>query len=204
MPTYNPNIPQPNNILSDSQNDILENFLQINTVFAVNHATFETANEGYHEKIFMPQLGAAPVFPANVNGFYSAIPTVAPQTGLNEIFIIGQNGFNPIPITATNFASDGWTFFPSGILVKWGDQAGVTGFNQPILYPNDGNTATPDFGIAPNQVLITIQVASGSRISAFIVQGSSAIAGFNVDVFNTQTGAAATADISYYAIGIPV
>lgn len=59
---YNANIPQPGDILSDSQNDLLNNFAQLNTSFGIDHYPFtdNSVNLGEHNQVTQPQIiGAA-------------------------------------------------------------------------------------------------------------------------------------------------
>lgn len=106
---WQPNIPQPTDQLSTSQGDILGNFQALDPV--VNGI------------ISFPATAPAPVIPAGIDALYGAIPTAAPLTGLNELFIKKQIPAAPditFPMTAALFANDGYTYLPSGILIKWG------------------------------------------------------------------------------------
>ena len=50
--TYNPSIPQPSDLISNSQSDILDNFSVINTDFGEDHVAFtEGSNQGKHDKV---------------------------------------------------------------------------------------------------------------------------------------------------------
>ncbi len=77
---YNPNIPQPNNLLSTSQGDILNNFGAANTVYGVDHYAFDdtTPNATFHKKVTTPPLNAHPNADTNTI-FYSFQD--APQIG---------------------------------------------------------------------------------------------------------------------------
>lgn len=52
---YSPNIPQPSDDPSQSQDLILQNFQSINTVMNVNHENFDTVDQGKHKFVQMPQ-----------------------------------------------------------------------------------------------------------------------------------------------------
>jgi hypothetical protein len=75
MSAYNPNIPQPTDFLSNSQQDMLNNFSQANTTMGVDHYSFDdaTANNGKHNKVTTPIItGAAhPVTAVNEPKFYA-------------------------------------------------------------------------------------------------------------------------------------
>lgn len=86
MPDYNPNIPQPTDRPSKSQSQILGNFGQANTIFGVDHVPFDdstVANRGYHKKITIQNIGAAPVVPAGTCELYTEVDA---QTGNQELF----------------------------------------------------------------------------------------------------------------------
>jgi len=134
---YNNAIPQPTDRLKDSQADLLGNFQAIKTLIDINHVTFDTPNQGKHKSVMMPnQVGAVPVFGATETGFYSATP-IAPQplTGVNELFIHRQDGTETIisggDLQGLDFPLSGWSFLPSGLLIKWGLEphpGGIPGF----------------------------------------------------------------------------
>jgi hypothetical protein len=54
--SFNPNVPQPNDDLSDSQGDLLLNFQTANTSFGRDHFAFSdlTANNGKHNQVTTP------------------------------------------------------------------------------------------------------------------------------------------------------
>ena len=73
--TYNPNIPQPKDIIADSQGDLLINFTQLNSIFGTNgdHVAFNAStNRGKHNKTTFVSQGNDPT-------------TDAPATRENEV-----------------------------------------------------------------------------------------------------------------------
>lgn len=59
--TFDPTIPQPTDRPSASQADLLNNFTQLNTVFDVDHVTFNaTTDRGEHNKITLNSVIADP------------------------------------------------------------------------------------------------------------------------------------------------
>lgn len=84
---YNPNIPQASDDPRNSQGELLQNFQQINSDYAVNHTSLTASGQnGYHTKIFFADpLGADPNLVAPESSLYTK--TVA---GLTELFF--QNG----------------------------------------------------------------------------------------------------------------
>lgn len=116
---YQQNIPQAGDRLKDSQADLLGNFQAIKQLIDVNHATFGSANEGKHNKVTFPVQNPASVFAAGDLGLYSFL---SPLTARNELYLYDYAG-NRIPITASQqvASSAGWTYLPSGVLIKWGN-----------------------------------------------------------------------------------
>lgn len=55
MSLYDPAKPQPEDILSDSQEDLLNNFTDLDTYLRVNHVAFDEANFGKHNFLTLPR-----------------------------------------------------------------------------------------------------------------------------------------------------
>lgn len=70
--TFNPNIPQPGDDLSDSQGDLLQNMGALDTSFGQNHYNFSdlTANNGKHKVIQTPNQGSHPATAAAEPAIY--------------------------------------------------------------------------------------------------------------------------------------
>lgn len=116
---YNPNIPQPTDAISDSQNDILVNFQSINTWVQVNHTGFDSPpNTGKHTFIQMPQQAG---LPATALG-ETALVTLASAYNTNAPTLVyrRENNGTAIEIASASLIAQGWTFLPSGLLMKWG------------------------------------------------------------------------------------
>lgn len=123
---YQQNKPQANDVKSQSQADIQGNFQAIKTLIDVNHGTFGSANEGKHNKVSLPVQSPAPTFAAGEEGLYTFLN---PTTAKNELYVHRQTVDAPtdIPFTASKVSNtamassdSGWTYLPSGILLKWG------------------------------------------------------------------------------------
>lgn len=130
---YNNAIPQPTDLQSDSQSQILANFAAIQTLIEVNHVTFGASGEGKHKVVVMPVQSPAPTasFAAGDNGFYNFL---YPTTNKNEVYVnkIDNSGVVQVPITASILGfttpsndSTGWTITPSGIIFIWGTISGT-------------------------------------------------------------------------------
>lgn len=134
---YNPNIPQPTDTGATMQPAVLLNFGAISALIDVDHVDFAAVGAGKHKKVTFPVQPVIPVFAAGDIGLFS---TQSATTGVNELYLYNVAG-ESTPISASILStdptpandSDGWTYLPSGLLLKWGSQT-VTG-NQAILFP---------------------------------------------------------------------
>lgn len=140
--TYNTNIPQPTDEPSTSQPQLLENFNGINTIWDVNHYQFASDDAGKHKFCSLVSQGGAP--PAAAAGEFQLTTAAYATTTNDELFIArsSDNGQLPsalIPFTAMSDANPGWSYLPSGLLMKWGISGsiavggiGSNTFNYPV------------------------------------------------------------------------
>jgi hypothetical protein len=130
---YTLNIPSAGQSLAATQNPIKTNFNAISSVFGIDHVTFNATGEGKHNKVTFPTLsGSAPA--ATELSLWSAVNAT---TSKNELYI--RKNINPagtlanIPFTASKMSNtaysgclNGWSYLPSGLLIKWGACAATT------------------------------------------------------------------------------
>lgn len=119
--TYIPNIPQPGDDPSISQDQILNNFQDLNTFLSQNHVSLNDANQGKHTILQMPIQGSAPSTASNEIALYSR---TSGNTGNNELVFRRSSDGTLIEATAFLGNTNGWTRLPSGILLKWGTGSG--------------------------------------------------------------------------------
>ena len=161
---YISTIPLATDQLSQSQSEIQENFNQINLFVNTDHVAFNVANQGKHNSVRMPVLGAPPAFTAGEMALWNEALAESTQ---NELHVRKSNqaGDVSIPMTAsvlgrsvTPIGTTGWTFLPSGILMKWGSAGGITGSGN-LVAVNDGGGGVlgPDFA-----EVFTVQVTGES------------------------------------------
>ena len=80
--TFNPAIPQPTDLISQSQAQIQTNFSQSDTAFAVDHTAFSVlANQGQHKQVTL----IAPISNPNQAGNIASVYTKTSGTGV-ELF----------------------------------------------------------------------------------------------------------------------
>ena len=191
---YQENIPQPTDTLQASQSDLLGNFQALKQLIDVNHGTFGSANEGKHTFLTIPDFGGTPVFAGTDIGLYSNTSSL---TSLEELFIRPSDGSTNIPLTAARKQETGWSYLPSGILVKWG-----TG--------NGNGLTTLTFGVGPNfpafTTLLAVQIttfdSSTSQVDTFVRLVDFSATQFRVYCSARTSTANAAANFKYLAIGI--
>jgi len=117
--TFNPAIPQPNDLLSISQGDLLTNFSQTNTIFAVNHYEFNhatVADRGKHKFCSFPEQAADPSTAANEIALYTKDNGGATSLYYRE----ESDGDVHILVGGGSIADDGYIWLGSGLLMQWG------------------------------------------------------------------------------------
>lgn len=129
---YQSTIPQSTDQLSKSQGDLLNNFGAIMSLIDQDHVDFAagTGNAGKHKQVTFPVQSPAPTFTGGDLGLYSFL---SPTTAINELYINKLNAasvnyqvqmtssilsINAAPVY--NAPGNGWSYLPSGILIKWG------------------------------------------------------------------------------------
>lgn len=189
---FNANIPLSTDQLSISQGDLLNNFQALATLLNPNTGSVT----------FVNQVGA-PTFPAGQTGLYALTNTL---TNKSELYINKNNqaGTVGIPLTASILgrqvlpANDvvGWTYLPSGILMKWNQ---VTG---PVAAGIVTAVAIPSSAIVPafnNLFAVFVNVQAGGTGAYTVVQ--SGITGANSFQILSSTGIPAGGFVNYLAIG---
>lgn len=202
---YNANIPMPTDQLSQSQADLLGNFQALSTLINVNHVDFASADQGKHKWVTFPvQAGSPPIaFGAGEVALYSFLN---PITSQNELYVnkTNQATVTQIPGTASILSVtsnpgnnvSGWTYLPSGILLKWGNSTatGSTVINFPVaatipVFTNVMSVLVTPFAAGGADSNIAVRISSFTN-TTMTVYGSPRI-----------TSGAAAAGFQYLAIG---
>lgn len=151
--SYNPNIPQATDDLSDSQGDILQNFLALDTSFGRDHLPFSnlTADNGKHKFVEIVSaglpapapglsVGSGTIYTKSVGGplesqlFYSPDAsgaefqlTTARSASISQFGVMNPyGGAIVLPITLRN---GGWTFLPGALILQYGQYLSPTSFS---------------------------------------------------------------------------
>lgn len=117
---YLPLIPGAAQRLKDSQPQIQNNFAEIQTLITANHEDFNTANAGKHKFLQMPEQVASPTTAVNEGGLFTRQGTT---TAVTELAWRRENNGTVTEITAGSLGATGWSYLPSGLLMKWGAAA---------------------------------------------------------------------------------
>jgi hypothetical protein len=139
---YNPAIPQPADLISNSQPQILANFTAIDTGvtgtgigFTVNHITMaDPSYPGMHDLIEMPLVQSAD--PTSTGANFSAIYSKTGSTNAEPFFLNNASALGSVlwyggtgngGVTAT-ISGNGWLNLPNGLKFRWGSfVAGTSG-----------------------------------------------------------------------------
>lgn len=203
---YNQLIPAATDALAQSQQDIQNNFLSNYNAFNVNHVTFNAgADMGKHKWITLPVQNPSPpiAFGAGELAMYSFL---SPVTAKNEIYINKTNQVTIVqtPSTASILSVvsapgnnvSGWTYLPSGILMKWG--TGSANGNTAIVFPVSANI--PVFTDVMSVQLCTY-ANSATDTNTFIRLSAFTNVGFQCYGSSRTNAAAAATSFQYLAIG---
>jgi hypothetical protein len=186
--SWNPNIPQATDVVAQSQPQLLGNFGALDTWASVNHVGIGAASfSGEHTVVQMVLQGADPALNAGEVAIYNKTLTL---TGVNELFVSKQATGTVIPMTAAVLGGvDGWSYLPSGLLMKWGTR-NINGTAN-VTYP--AGAGYPAFTSV--FVMFTTPYNSGTNTVAINTIPGSATLAFNV----TTTGGATT--FSFLVLG---
>jgi hypothetical protein len=187
MPVYNANIPQPTDQISVSQDQILQNFQSLNPFIL-----------GIYD--FPPQA-TIPTFTAGDVGLYAKIPAAPfPLTGVNELFITKSNGSNVL-VTGSGLGTTGWSYLPSGILLKWGFTSSATSPN-PYVVTFPTGAGIPVFN---NCYSVQVSLATGPSTDQNLylqLVGNPTATNFTIYTgLRTTIGIVSSAQFNYLAIG---
>jgi hypothetical protein len=202
--TYNPNIPMANDIISQSQSQILTNFSQCDTLFDVDHVKFSDvvvpANRGMHRQVTFQNVIADP---GQANPIATAYTKTDPSTGKSELFF--QNDtlaanvvqLTGLPTTLPTVPS-GFLKFPNGIILKWGN-VGLAAGASFVTYP-------VAVGIPVFTQVLSIQItncdAGGTpNTFAYLRDNVYGTTGFNAFSCNRTSTGTVGSTINYLAIG---
>lgn len=174
--TFNPNIPQPNDLISDSQAQLQTNFSQSNSIFNFDHVTFDDAtsvNRGKHRHSTYVEQLVDPTTLANEMAVYSK-----DVSGFSRLFYRNESNGSVIPFTGFDptVATNGRVFLAGGIILMWGNFNPVINaggfFAFPTPFPNNIFTAVLQAGSTGFTLATSALSTTGINIGKSPVPGS--------------------------------
>lgn len=195
--TYDPNIPQANDLISDSQSEILSNFSTADNAMNQNHIPFSDnssdangPNRGKHKFLQMPvQAGPGPVTSATEGGVQTQLVGAR-----NELFYrYGANG----PQTQLTFIK-AWVVFQTALLPVLQDSYNIASVT---------NSAAGVYDIVFGQALTNGSYAVIANITTspgnfgFVGPTSRLTTGFTINTLNSAGVLANQFEISCAVIG---
>lgn len=203
---YNSNIPQPTDLISTSQAQILANFQAINTLIDVNHYTFNSAGatDGKHKYVSMPEQAADPATAVNELAIFSKVGAIS---AVSELFLRRENSGIVYNFTESGQNTIGWTRLPSNILIKWGNDTAGDGSTLKSYPLVDGAAvAQPAFTATPYIVLFIktqLQDANNCSVANWDLSGTNSATQYTINLRNT-TGAVIAGSLNYRWIALGV
>jgi hypothetical protein len=177
--SYLPGIPNATDKPSQSQGQIKDNFTALNNLFGINHVKFDATDGGEHTLVTFNDVQAVdPTVAAPKTALYTK--TIA---GLQELFFENSTGVKPIS-GGLNLGNNTITF-PSGLIIKWGQQGGIGTSLTTVNFPTS----------FPSSCLAVVCCAISSHGYAMAANN------FTASSFQAVSNQSGTA-VSYIAIGI--
>jgi len=186
---YKGNVPQPTHKLSQSQDDLLNNFSTLLTAFDINHVTFDSSDEGKHAFIEFPVQSPVPTTGAGEVGLYCQTSAL---TGNPELVFSHESAGSTYEFTSAVKAETGYAILPSGIIMKWG--SGTANSNTTTVATFAAGAGVPVFTTVYN-VSVTREGTTGDTGVLYYESFTTT----NITVFNT---ADASKKFYYTVIGV--
>jgi hypothetical protein len=140
------NVPLSGQTLQNTRASINDNFNNTDTAFTENHVPINTGpNSGKHNLVTMPAQAADPGTLDNEMALYTKLVGGEPQ-----LFLQPFSSGTPLNLTSAAFALPGYTVFPSGMMLIFGN----------ATIP--ANTAVTNIPLAPYSFPNAILTAWGS------------------------------------------
>lgn len=183
--TYNANIPQPTDNLSVSQGQLLGNFMALDSIFNLDHFTWDDttnggAYRGFHRKITLPVV--QPSDPATP---VSSVLYTKTVTNAELFFKNAANVVTQLTGLPQNIVNNGSYTFPGGLIIKFGTQ----------LIPNSGpNVGKVVYGTPfPTQTFSIVITGNNfsseaSKVDAFTNAGFTSNSNINGNIFYISIG----------------
>lgn len=171
-------VPQSAQTLGTTQPLIRTNFSTIDTAFSVDHVSYNLGGQGKHNKVTFPVQGSAPSFLAGEFGLYN----------FGGALVVANSAGALGNLTGGLITATGWSYWPTGALVKWGQITSGAGGVQ-TFSASQGPAFT-------NQYAMQLTNASVSTATTFTLVTLGPANGFTINISDLAGGA-----FQYFIIG---
>lgn len=182
---FQPNIPASTDKFSQSQAEIQGNFQAIGTLL----------NPTGGEVTFPVQVADQATSPTQV-GLYSKTDALTTNV---ELYFRRQNNGAVYSMTSASQTGTGWSFLPSGLLVKWGTTGLLNGGAATFAYPVAATI--PAFTNVFNVQLTIYAAAAASDPNTAVYVTAFSNLSFSVWISKRKDSSATSLVCMYYAIG---
>lgn len=212
MADYDPLIPAANDLISDSQGDIQNNFTELNTLFDRDHQKWNantSAFRGKHRKMTFPEAYTSGTVPGLGSDLGILFPQVDPNDTSSRVQLYYKNITETQQVTNrfhNMIGNQGYLMLPGGtaankpLIIMWGNESTTGSTTKAVVFPTISNyTGAPaGFPTAVFNVQLTTALAAGDTAAktAAIQTGSLTSTGFTL-----QMSASSIGDVYWYAIG---
>ena len=198
--SYNSTIPKATDIISQSQSDIQGNF-----------AALAPFGNGYAD--FTVQSTNAPIVSTDTGLFTKSYTATGSAVANNEMFIQTQvNGGASqkiFPMTASTLSNTavsvnlaGWSYLPSGLLIKWGNKD-ISSSNTNVYVDVDSISGGPAFTQIFNVQVTPYFGTTTNPLSAGVLSPINAWTGTSIGMWvNSTSGPASGKGVQYFVIGV--
>lgn len=201
-------IPQPDDKLSQSQGDLLDNFQAIDNWVKQDHIGLTGGvDQGKHTTARFVDQQSFPTINSPETGFFNAQPNNLTSLAIQkqEMYVKAEKaaGFTPTPFTASSLSttlkqniSEGWCYLPSGLIMKWGSFQMASAGN--VIHNFPTGTDIPIF----NQVYsLQLTLRPGLDRTWAVVVSSLSTTSFQAFAYNASNSDPVQTRIDYLAIG---
>ncbi len=191
------NVPLTGQTLGVTRVPINQNFNVIDAAFLVDHVAYNLTDQGKHKQVTMPVSVSSPATLASEVALFSRTSTL---TLAPEIAWRRQSSGSVVEFTGGLLASSGWTYLPSGVLLKWGHTS-ATGLTN-VTFPVGANIPafTNIFSMQVTTAYVNTSDGDGFvRLNNFLAPYTQ----FSVYASRrTSTGSFGPVNFQYLAIGV--
>ena len=209
--TYNPNIPNPGDNISDSQPQIKINFQQLENIFGNDHFPWDyatAAQRGQHQQVNFPvPLVVDPSTNTNRGTLYTKAD-VNDTSARPQMYYQNINGVNAVQQVTNRFhdsSANGYWMIPLGsitnpsIIFMWGKEASGVQGNNAVSFNTINNYNPPGTKFPTNVFNVQVQIISSNNANP--TAKSATVTSVTTSGFTAVLTENATSGFYWFAIG---